>query len=151
MDKDQLVVATIIGIIIFFYSLELTSFSGYTYLGLTMLSIILYFGTEHIIKMLNNGTSIIAVIGFVISMLIIIAILWAGYNIYINKKKINKKWPQYKCRPYIIPFAGWAIGPKSVSPTSNFSECMWNTNKSMFNIMMTPFKDILNQITEILG
>ena len=151
MDKDQLVIATIIGIIIFFYSLELTSFSGYTYLGLIMLSIILYFGTEHIIKMLNNGASIIAVIGFVISMLIIIAILWAGYNIYINKKKINKKWPQYKCRPYIIPFAGWAIGPKSVSPTSNFSECMWNTNKSMFNIMMTPFKDILNQITEILG
>ena len=90
MDKNELVVATIIAIIIFFYSLELTSFSGYTYLGLTMLSIILYFGTEHIIKMLNNGVSIIAIIGFVISMLIIIAILWAGYNIYINKKKLIK-------------------------------------------------------------
>jgi hypothetical protein len=28
---------------------------------------------------------------------------------------------------------------------------MWNTNKSMFDILMTPFRDILNQITEILA
>ncbi len=151
MDKNQLIIASIISLVIFFYSLELTSFSGYTYLGLTVMSLILYFGYEHILSMLSSGKSMIAIVGFIIVIMITSALVWGGYRIYVNKKEINKRWPEYKCRPYILPFAGWAVGPKSVTATSNFSECMWNTNKSMFDILMTPFRDILNQITQILG
>lgn len=151
MEKNQLIVASIISLIIFFYSLELTSFSGYTFLGLIVMSVVLYFGYEHILTMLSSGKSMVAIICFILVAVITLVLIWGGYKIYINKKEINKRWTEYKCRPYILPFAGWAIGPKSVTATSNFSECMWNTNKSMFDILMTPFRDILNQITQILS
>jgi len=151
MDRNQLIIASIVSFVVFLYSLELTSFSGYTYLGLGFMSIVFYFGYEYILSMIQSGKSVVAIISFLIFGLIVLALFWGGYRIYINKIEINKSWPEYKCRPYIMPFAGWAVGPKGVSATSNFSECLWNTNKSMFDILMTPFRDILNQIIEILS
>ena len=147
MTREQLILACIIALVIFFYSLELSSFSGYTLVGLVVLGILLYFGVYEIFK---SGRSVTSMIIMSIVGIIILVIGWGGYTVYVNKQKINKQWPQYRCKPYILPFAGWAVGPSGISATTNFTDCMWSINKSFFDILISPFTDILKIITDIL-
>ena len=151
MNKNQLILGCIIAFVVFLYSLELTSFSGYTILGLVVIGIILYFGLNYVMYMLQEGKSITVVIITIIIAGIIGVFAWGGYKIYENKKKINKKWTQYRCKPYMLPFAGWAVGPGDVSVTTNFVDCMWNINKTFFDILISPFTEILQVITGILS
>lgn len=148
LNREQLILACIISVIIFFYSLELSSFSGYTLIGLVVFGILLYFGVYEIFK---SGRSVTSMVIMSIVGIIILVIGLSGYTVYVNKQKINKQWPQYRCKPYILPFAGWAVGPSGVSATSNFTNCMWSINKSFFDILISPFTDILKIITGILG
>jgi hypothetical protein len=75
--------------------------------------------------------------------------------------EVKRDWPQYRCRPDIMPFAGWINAPDGVSPIEytkqNFMECGVNSTKgvfdrpmtmvySKFNIVMGIFKNILDVI-----
>lgn len=150
MNRNQLILASIIAFIIFMYSLDITLFSGYSILMMIVLGIMLYFGVSYIFKMFESGKSLVSIIIFMIIIGIISIFVWGGYTVYLNKQKINKQWPQYRCKPYILPFAGWAIGPSGTSGTSNFINCMWNINKTFFEVLMSPFNEILEMITKIL-
>jgi hypothetical protein len=75
--------------------------------------------------------------------------------------EVKRDWPEYRCRPDVMPFAGWINAPEGVSPLEytkqNFMECSANTTKSVFdrpmsmvyvifNVIMGIFKNILGAI-----
>jgi hypothetical protein len=74
---------------------------------------------------------------------------------------VKRDWPEYKCRPDVMPFAGWINAPEGVSPLEytkqNFMECSAQTTKGVFerpmsmvyvifNVVMNIFKNILGVI-----
>jgi len=74
---------------------------------------------------------------------------------------VKRDWPEYRCRPDVMPFAGWINAPEGVSPMEytkqNFMECSANTTKGVFdrpmsmvyvifNVIMGIFKNILQVI-----
>ena len=75
--------------------------------------------------------------------------------------EVKQNWPEYRCRPDIMPFAGWINAPDGMSPLEytkqNFMECSANTTKgvferpmsmvyAIFNVIMGIFKNILEVI-----
>jgi len=75
--------------------------------------------------------------------------------------EVKRNWPEYRCRPDVMPFAGWINAPEGVSPMEytkqNFMECSTNTTKGVFdrpmsmvyvifNVIMGIFKNILGVI-----
>jgi len=82
---------------------------------------------------------------------------------YIQNKllEVKRDWPEYRCRPDIMPFSGWINSPEGVSPLEytkkNFAECSVKMVKGVFddrvsmvyvifNVVMTIFKNILGVI-----
>ena len=74
---------------------------------------------------------------------------------------VKRDWPEYRCRPDVMPFAGWINAPEGVSPMDytkqNFMECSANTTKgvfdrpmsmvyAIFNVVMGIFRNILQVI-----
>jgi len=74
---------------------------------------------------------------------------------------VKRDWPEYRCRPDVMPFAGWINAPEGVSPMDytkqNFMECSANSTKGVFdrpmsmvyvifNVVMGVFKNILQVI-----
>jgi hypothetical protein len=75
--------------------------------------------------------------------------------------EVKRDWPEYKCRPDVMPFAGWINAPEGVSPLEytkqNFMECSAQSTKGVFerpmsmvyvifNVVMNIFKNILEVI-----
>ena len=75
--------------------------------------------------------------------------------------QVKRDWPEYRCRPDVMPFAGWINAPDGVSPMEytkqNFMECSSNSTKgvfdrpmsmvyAIFNVVMGIFKNILEVI-----
>ena len=86
------------------------------------------------------------------------------YQIQNKLLEVKRDWPQYRCRPDVMPFAGWINPPDGVSPLDytkqNFMECSANTTKGVFdrpmsmvyvifNGIMGVFKNILEVIEKI--
>jgi hypothetical protein len=74
---------------------------------------------------------------------------------------VKRDWPLYRCRPDVMPFAGWINAPEGVSPieytTQNFAECGARSAKGafdqranmvyvIFNAVMKIFKKIMDVI-----
>jgi len=74
---------------------------------------------------------------------------------------VKRDWPQYRCRPDVMPFAGWINAPEGVSPLEytkqNFMDCNANMTKGVFdqpmsmvyvvfNVVMKIFKNVLEVI-----
>jgi hypothetical protein len=83
------------------------------------------------------------------------------FQIQIKLNEVKYDWPQYRCRPDVMPFAGWINAPEGVDPMDytkqNFMECSSNMTKGVFdkpmvmvyaafNIIMKIFKKILEVI-----
>ena len=77
--------------------------------------------------------------------------------------EVKRDWPEYRCRPDVMPFAGWINAPDGVSPLEytkqNFVECSANSTKGVFdrpmsmvyvifNVVMGIFKNILGVIEQ---
>lgn len=75
--------------------------------------------------------------------------------------EVKRDWPEYRCRPDVMPLAGWINAPDGVSPMEytkqNFMECSANSTKGVFdrpmsmvyvifNVIMGVFKNILEVI-----
>lgn len=143
-------ILAIIILILFIASFGIIQLS-YTNLLIWTLAVLFYFNYQKILIMISNIQNlqyILYAIGF---MLFFYIFGYGGYYVYKNKQEINKDWPKYKCQPYILPFAGTLVGPDDVNPGENFWDCMWNMNKSFFNILIAPFLQMIKQITRILG
>ena len=75
--------------------------------------------------------------------------------------EVKRDWPEYRCRPDVMPFAGWINAPDDVSPMEytkqNFMECTAKSTEGVFsqpmnmvyvifNVIMNIFKNILEVI-----
>jgi hypothetical protein len=78
--------------------------------------------------------------------------------------EVKQNWPEYRCRPDVMPFAGWINAPDGVSSLEytkqNFMECSANSTKGVFdrpmsmvyvifNVIMGVFKNILEVIERL--
>lgn len=72
------------------------------------------------------------------------------YQIQNKLLEVKRDWPQYRCRPDVMPFAGWINPPDGVSPLDytkqNFMECSANTTKGVFDRPMSMVYVIFNGI-----
>lgn len=147
---DKYIIIIILAFIIFLFSLEISTFGGYTIPILLFAGIIIYFLSNYIGKLMQNrNTYLVSTIIIIIS--VIILLIAYGINAILeNKKNIDADWNDYKCKPYIMPFAGWIIGPNTTNPSNNFIDCLWDINQNFFEILISPFKEMLSTIFEIL-
>ena len=75
--------------------------------------------------------------------------------------EVKRDWPEYRCRPDVMPFAGWINAPDGVSPMEytkqNFVDCSAQSTKGVFDrpmsmvyvifdVVMNIFKNILEVI-----
>lgn len=67
--------------------------------------------------------------------------------------EVKRDWPEYRCRPDIMPFAGWINAPDGESPLEytkqNFMECGVNTIKGVFDSQMSMVYVIFNVVVGI--
>lgn len=83
------------------------------------------------------------------------------FQIQNKLQEVKRDWPEYRCRPDVMPFAGWINAPEGVAPMEytkqNFIECSANQTKgiferpmsmvyTIFNVVMGIFKNILEVI-----
>lgn len=106
---------------------------------------------DYIIKfckhLLNNKGSILIIIIYVIIFFSILKI----NDLKKKKEEIINNWPEYKCRPYIIPIAGYFKGNNFFKYTfENFNECNSFIFKNFFNILIEPIRYTINIIKNIL-
>lgn len=97
---------------------------------------------------------------------IIFAFMCAITYLEIQNKlqQVKLNWPEYRCRPDVMPFAGWINAPEGVAPIDytkqNFMECSANQTKgvfdrpmtmvyTIFNVVMGVFKNILEVIERL--
>jgi hypothetical protein len=97
------------------------------------------------------NAKIFLIIFLVIIGILITTMIFSGIYIYSRKNEMNQNWPTYKCKPYVLPFAGILVGPSNVNPTNNFIECMWVMQKGFFGVLMEPFVAIITIIVDILS
>ena len=84
----------------------------------------------------------------ILILILSVYIVYGAYMVIEHKKQIDKNWTKYKCKPYIIPFAGWLLGPKSVSNVDNFFNCIFTLNKEFFNVLISPVLKIIDKILD---
>jgi hypothetical protein len=85
----------------------------------------------------------------IIILVIIIGTIAYGLILYSTKKKeILENWPDYRCKPYIIPIAG--LINSDISTTENYSQCLSSQNSSLFKTLLGPIYVIINKIIGIL-
>ena len=100
----------------------------------------------------------------IIKVCVVIFIFMSAVTYFQVQNKIlqvKRDWPEYRCRPDVMPFAGWINAPDGVSPMEytkqNFMECSSNSTKgvfdrpmsmvyAIFNVVMGIFKNILEVI-----
>lgn len=86
------------------------------------------------------------------------------FQIQIRLNEVKQDWPKYRCRPDVMPFAGWINAPEGTDPMEytkqNFTECSSNITKGVFdkpmvmvyagfNVVMKIFKNILDVIEKL--
>jgi hypothetical protein len=87
-----------------------------------------------------------SVILFVI-ITIIVFLLISYCFVMINSQPIIDDWPNQRCKPNIIPFAGFITHPEGVSATEytsqNFTYCVQNTLSDVTGIALEPFNFVI--------
>ena len=75
----------------------------------------------------------------IISLIIILlfVLLYAFSILSIGLKKIHEKWPEYRCNPMMMPFAG-QLGPKGTTTTQNFTSCVQSQMKGLMGTLLEP-------------
>jgi hypothetical protein len=75
------------------------------------------------------------------------------FQIQNKLQEVKRDWPEYRCRPDVMPFAGWINAPEGVAPMDytkqNFIECSANSTKGVFDKPMTMVYAIFNVIMNI--
>ena len=58
----------------------------------------------------------------------------------IGMKNLEKKWPEYRCNPMVMPFAG-QFGH---DPMTNFVFCIGNIQKGMMGFFLKPVMFVIS-------
>jgi hypothetical protein len=85
---------------------------------------------------------------------IVIGLIITYCYIKINSQPVVDNWNDYRCKPYIIPMAGFITHPDGVSATEytsqNFNYCMQNTLQNIMGGLLSPITFITNLIKNII-
>ena len=72
----------------------------------------------------------------------------------INVQPIIDDWPNQRCKPYIIPFAGWVTKPDDTTSVdytlTNFTYCTQNILSGITGTMVEPITFVVNTIKHVL-
>ena len=75
------------------------------------------------------------------------------FHIQNKLLEVKRDWPEYRCRPDIMPFSGWINAPEGVSPLEytkrNFVECSVKMTKGVFDNRVSMVYVIFNVVMEI--
>ena len=75
------------------------------------------------------------------------------FQIQNKLQEVKRDWPEYRCRPDVMPFAGWINAPEGVDPLDytkqNFMECSATSTKGVFDKPMTMVYTVFNVIMNI--
>ena len=97
----------------------------------------------------NNGNATNSSTGFRIFNILILIIVYFFIMMYFitknNKEYVKDNWNEYKCKPYIIPFAS-NFNP-DIDTTVNFRECMYQTDRNFFDVFSSPLLNIFNLLS----
>lgn len=70
------------------------------------------------------------------------------YNIFaVGIKKIKDNWPEYRCNPSIMPFAG-TFGHDVMS---NFTHCIQNTQSDFMGYLLQPISYLMTVVNKTIG
>ena len=70
------------------------------------------------------------------------------YNILaVGIKKIKDNWPEYRCNPTIMPFAG-TFGHDVMS---NFTHCIQNTQTDFMGYLLQPLNYLMSVVNKSIG
>ena len=83
--------------------------------------------------------------GLIIFIVVILGLI-IGFGIWITikKKEIQKNWPDYRCKPYIVPIAG-IIGPEGTTAEDNQNFCNTKMQDNAMNTKLKKYDDALNK------
>ena len=69
--------------------------------------------------------------------ILIFAGLYAFSLFSVGMKQIHEKWPEYRCNPMMMPFAG-QLGPAGTDVGQNFTSCVQGQMKGLMGDLMKP-------------
>jgi hypothetical protein len=108
-------------------------------------------GLDNISEIYKNLTYFDQYSGSVVIFLIItivIGLIVTYCYIKINSQPVIDNWSTYRCKPYIIPFAGFITHPDGVSAmdytSQNFTYCTQNILKDIMGGLLSPITFITN-------
>jgi hypothetical protein len=115
-------------------------------------------GIENVIHMYDNltyfdqyGATFILFILITLVLLILISYC----HVKINAQPVIDNWPNERCKPNIIPFAGFITHPEGVSAVDytaqNFNYCMQGILSSISGSMLEPITFVINIIKSVLS
>ena len=85
---------------------------------------------------------------------IILIILCSYCFVMINIAPIKDDWPNQRCKPYIMPFAGMINKPDGISikdyTSQNFSYCTQNIMSNISGVFLQPITFVTNLVSGIL-
>ena len=88
---------------------------------------------------------------FIISILIFLAVSYCF--VMINAKPIEDDWPNQRCKPNIIPFAGLITHPEGVTASEytseNFTYCIQNILSDVMGAAVAPLTFVTNSLQNI--
>ena len=114
-------------------------------------------GIENVIHMYDNlnyfdqyGATFILFILITLVLLILISYC----HVKINAQPVIDNWPNERCKPNIIPFAGFITHPEGVSAVDytaqNFNYCVQGILSSISGSMLQPITFVINIIKDVL-
>ena len=114
-------------------------------------------GIQNITHMYDNlhyfdqyGATFIIFILITIFLLIIISYC----HVKIHSQPVIDDWPNQRCKPTILPFAGFITHPEGVSAidytAQNFNYCMQGILSNISGYMLEPITFVINAINEII-
>jgi hypothetical protein len=115
-------------------------------------------GIENVIHMYDNlnyfdqyGATFILFILITLVLLILISYC----HVKINAQPVIDNWPNERCKPNIIPFAGFITHPEGISAVDytaqNFNYCMQGILSSISGSMLEPITFVINIIKDVLS
>jgi hypothetical protein len=86
---------------------------------------------------------------------LVLLILISYCHVKINAQPVIDNWPNERCKPNIIPFAGFITHPEGVSAidytAQNFNYCMQGILSSISGNMLEPITFVINIIKDVLS
>ena len=86
-------------------------------------------------------------VAFLILITLVLTGMGAGYHQSNNIQEVKANWSEYRCQPYIMPFAS-LFGH---DPADNFQYCMHNIFNTHAQEITGPFTSVLTVFSEIIG